>query len=126
MCDKRLYRLMQYIQSTLEYRQYGWTDGDVSNMTLHVFSDADFAGCSISNRSTTGAHVSIEGKRTKFPIANTSKQTGMRIVKHNGSRNCGGELGDYARSNTDPDVFEGSIHEGIAGGGGDDWSKTGR
>ena len=72
-CDKRLYRLMQYIQSTLEYRQYGWTDGDVSNMTLHVYSDADFAGCSISNRSTTGAHVSIEGRRTKFPIANTSK-----------------------------------------------------
>ena len=74
VCDRRLYRVLCHISSTLDHRLYGRTDGDISSMSTHVFSDADFTGCSVSNRSTTGACVILEGEHTKFPIATTNKK----------------------------------------------------
>ena len=79
-CDKRLHRLVCYINSTLDYRQCGWTDGDLGSVRLSIYADADFAGCQRSNKSTTGGILSIEGKHTKFPIAAMAK--GQTCVSH--------------------------------------------
>ena len=43
-CDRRLYRLMCYINSTLHYRQTGWVGDDRYEISPHLFADADFAG----------------------------------------------------------------------------------
>ena len=73
-CDKRLHRLMCYIETTIKHRQYGWTDGDAASMRLHLYSDADFAGCTASSKSTSGVFLAVEGPRTKFPISALSKK----------------------------------------------------
>ena len=45
MCDKRLLRLVSYINSTLGYRLRGWIGDKGKFLEHHSFSDADFAGC---------------------------------------------------------------------------------
>ena len=73
-CDRRLHRLMSYVQSTLDHRMVGWTDGHFDDTTLHLYSDVVFAGCQKSSRSTSGVFLAIEGPRTKFPISALSKK----------------------------------------------------
>ena len=80
LCDERLHRLMGYIKTTLEYRQCAWTDGNLSSIDLHLYADADFAGCQRPNKSTTGAFMSVEGPYTKFPVAAMAK--GHKCVSH--------------------------------------------
>jgi hypothetical protein len=73
-CDRKLHRLMCYIHSTLHYRQVGWVyqGGDDAQPTL--YTDADFAGCNDTKRSTSGVHLDIAGSKTKFPILGFSKK----------------------------------------------------
>ena len=73
-CDRRLHRLMSYIEHTLDHRLCGWSDGDVSNINLHLYSDADFGGCNDTNKSTTGVYIAAEGRHTKWPISGLSKK----------------------------------------------------
>ena len=56
-CSKRLHRLMSYVDSTVTYRMYAWNDAPRAklDLVLKVYSDADFAGCVDTQRSTTGA-----------------------------------------------------------------------
>ena len=60
-CDMKLYRLMSYIQSSLHVRMTGWIGDDPSELSLHLFADADFAGCNKTSRSTSGTHLSVLG-----------------------------------------------------------------
>ena len=73
-CDRRLHRLMSYIEHTLDHRLCGWTDGDCETVNLHLYSDADFGGCNDTNKSTTGVYIAAEGKHTKWPISGLSKK----------------------------------------------------
>ena len=73
-CDKRLLRLVSYIQSTLEYRLKGWIGDSPEHLEQHYYSDADFAGCVQTQRSTTGAFGMIWGPNSCFPIAMLSKR----------------------------------------------------
>ena len=41
---------------------------------LHVYADADFAGCRFTKRSTTGGFTCAEGESTFFPIGYVSKR----------------------------------------------------
>jgi len=52
----------------------GWTDGMFQSVSLNLYSDADFAGCQKTNKSTSGVYLSIEGPRTRFPISALSKK----------------------------------------------------
>ena len=72
-CDKRLHRLMCYINSTKHYRQVGWV-GASDDVDPVLFCDADFAGCSETMRSTSGVHFEVSGARTKFPVSGISKK----------------------------------------------------
>ena len=73
-CDKRLFRLVCYIESTLHLRQIGWVGDEPQNVTPHLYTDADFAGCERTERSTAGVHLCLEGPNTRFPITGISKR----------------------------------------------------
>ena len=40
----------------------------------HLLADADFAGCTDTQRSTSGVHLAIRGPRTCFPVSGQSKR----------------------------------------------------
>ena len=63
-CDRKLHRLMCYIKSTLHLRQIGWVGDDPSSVSLHLYADADFAGRTATRRSTSGFHLTMQGKST--------------------------------------------------------------
>ncbi len=73
-CDRRLVRLVSYIQSTLSYRMVGWVGDDLSHVQPHLYADADFAGCTSSQKSTNGLHHVLRGPNTCFPIHGASKR----------------------------------------------------
>ena len=52
----------------------GWVGDDPSQLRPHLFADANFAGCELTQRSTSGLHLVIRGPRTCFPIAGQSKR----------------------------------------------------
>jgi len=76
--DRRLMKLMQYIKSTLDYRQVGWIGDDITHLNLHLYADANFGGT--CGKSTTGVHLCIEGPNTLFPIEGSSN--GQTAVAH--------------------------------------------
>ena len=75
-CDKRLHRLACYIHSTKHFRMIGWVGDDLSSLQPHMFADADFAGCTSSQRSTSGLHITVRGPNSCFPIVGCSKRQG--------------------------------------------------
>ena len=52
--DQELWRMMCYIKATKHWRLVGWIGDPLELITLTVFSDADFAGCTESRRCTSG------------------------------------------------------------------------
>ena len=70
-CDAKLHRLINCMHSTRHYRQCGWIhqDDPVSQLGLHTYADANFAGCPRTLRSTSGGQMHLEGPRSRFPIA---------------------------------------------------------
>ena len=69
--DKRLHKLMVYIQNSLAYRMYGWNDQSSADgpYKLRVYSDSDFAGCSQSQRPTAGSIVFRTSGGSKIPLS---------------------------------------------------------
>ncbi len=77
-CDKMLHRLMCYVNCTLHLRQVGWVNDGKDNIGVHLYADADFAGCKRTGRSTSGAFLCMGGPDTFFPIqAISRKQTAV-------------------------------------------------
>ena len=60
-CDKRLHRLVSYLDATVEAMQIGWIADDLTQMQPYLYADADFAGCVLTQRSTTGVYLCIRG-----------------------------------------------------------------
>ena len=74
VCDRKLHRMMCYIQSTLEIRMIGKVGDYPGELFAALFSDADFAGCSETMRSTSGIFLKVSGPNTSFPIGGCSKK----------------------------------------------------
>ena len=53
-CDKRLNRLISYIQHTCEYKQYCYVGNTAEQCRLGLFQDSDFAGDLEDSKSTSG------------------------------------------------------------------------
>ncbi len=66
-CDRRLHRLVCYIATTKHHRQVGWIGDRAEDLAPHLFADADFAGCKVTQRSTGGGHLAIMGPNSCFP-----------------------------------------------------------
>ena len=73
-CDRKLHRLVCYINSFKHLRMMGWVGDDLSALQPHLFADADFAGCTATLRSTSGYHFAIWGPNTCFPITGVSRR----------------------------------------------------
>ena len=54
----------------------GWVGDTFDNLSVSLFADADFAGCSKSLRSTSRSHMHIQGVHTRFPLSGGSKRQG--------------------------------------------------
>ena len=73
-CDRRLHRMMCYINTTLDMRMIGKVGDDAESLFAALFSDADFAGCSETLRSTSGIFLKMSGPNTSYPIGGCSKK----------------------------------------------------
>ena len=68
-CDKRLNRLISFIDHTCEYRQYCYVHNTAKQCKLGLFSDSDFAGDLEDSKSTSGGTLCIFGSHTIVPIS---------------------------------------------------------
>ena len=71
--DKRLEKLMAYINDTIDVKLFGYVGDEPEKLHLELYSDADFAGLA-SQHSTTGGYLVLTGQNTWFPLAAVSKK----------------------------------------------------
>ena len=74
--DKKLHRLASYINCTIDVNMIGWVGDIMPDIILRLCSDADFAGCKVTAKSTTGAFLRLSGPHTSFPLEALSKKQG--------------------------------------------------
>ena len=67
---------MAYINKSLGCRMYAWNVAGASSdpFVLRVFSDADYAGCAQTQRSTTGAVAFLPREGASNPLSFLSKR----------------------------------------------------
>ena len=68
-CDKRLNRLISYIDHTCEYKQYCHVGNTAKLCSLGLFQDSDFAGDLEDSKSTSGGTLCVFGSHTFVPIS---------------------------------------------------------
>ena len=66
--DKRLYRLICYLNSTLHYKLCGKIGDTSDKLRLLLFVDADLAGNPDDTKSRSGGYLVLSGPNTWFPI----------------------------------------------------------
>ena len=74
VCDRKLHRLMSYINCSSVVRMFGWVGDSLKDVGVTLYSDADFAGDQTTMRSTTGVFLCLRGRNTFMPLAGTSKK----------------------------------------------------
>ena len=113
-CDKRLNRLISYIQQTCEYKQYCHVRNTAKQCRLGLFQDSDFAGDLESSKSTSGGTLCVFGSHTFVPISWVCKK--QTAVSHSSTESetisldcvgCDIVKGDHA---PDGGVAQGVIH----------------
>ena len=72
--DKKVLRLIQYLEASLHYRLIGYIGNELEDVKLRLFIDADFAGESKDTRSPNGGYLVLSGSKTFFPLAWISKR----------------------------------------------------
>ena len=80
LCDLKLYRLMCYIHQSISLRMTGWIGDPAVDVGVHLFADADFAGCSRTSRSTSGMHLSLMGPSSTWPVAGQLQDSCSSVV----------------------------------------------
>ena len=72
--DKKLLRLISYIESTKTHRLVGTVSDGPRELHLALYVDADFAGEKDDAKSTSGGFLVLKGPNTFFPLAWVSKR----------------------------------------------------
>ena len=70
---------MQYVVYSLRpimHYTIGWVVDSLETSSIGLFADAGYAGCGESLKSTSGAHMRMQGPHTRFPLAGLSKRQG--------------------------------------------------
>lgn len=75
-CDRRLHRVVSYLDHTRNRHMVGWVGDGLDALSPHLFADADLAGCVDTQRSTSGMHMAVRGPCTNYPISAMSKRQG--------------------------------------------------
>ena len=73
-CDERLHRLICNVWESLDDKLVGWIGDYPDSLSVHLFVDADFAGCPFTLRSTSGLHLDVQGPNSRFPLSSGSNQ----------------------------------------------------
>ena len=79
-CDRRLHRLMCYINSYHDLSLVGWIGDKISELNLTIYADADFAGDKKTMKSTSGCILALEGPNTYMPFVAASVK--QKAVSH--------------------------------------------
>ena len=74
--DALLHHLMACVHQPKHHMMIGWVGDSLEASSIGLFADADYAGCGESLKSTSGAHMHIQGPHTRFPLAGLSKRQG--------------------------------------------------
>ena len=74
LCNKKLHRLVSYINSTLDLHLHGWISDPADLLEVVAYCDADLAGDRTDSKSTSGVLVCLVGPRSYMPIAAVSKK----------------------------------------------------
>ena len=74
LCDRKLHRLVCYINSTLGLNLYGWVGDPPHMLDLVLYCDADLAGDRTDSKSTSGMFMCLLGPRTFMPLNAMSKK----------------------------------------------------
>ena len=82
-CDKRLHRLIEYLQGTKDWIQLCYTGDYVEDCWIALFVDASFAGDLEDSKSTNGAYMCIVGPRTFVPVTWICKR--QTAISHSSS-----------------------------------------
>ena len=82
-CDKRLHRLMCYLNCTSHQVLTCFVGDPPENCRIALFCDASFAGDLRDSKSTSGAFLAIVGPNTFVPITWICKKQGA--VSHSSS-----------------------------------------
>ena len=69
LCDKRMHRLISYINETTTTSLYGWVGDRIGDIRLVLYCDADLASDKNDHRSTSGVYLCLQGPHTFVPIA---------------------------------------------------------
>ena len=73
-CDKRLNRLISYINDTSEYKQYCHVGNTAKQCRLGLFQDSDFAGDLEDSKSTSGGTLCVFGSHPFVPASRMRKK----------------------------------------------------
>ena len=72
----------------------GDSAGDpMEDLRLHLYCDADFAGCNTTNRCTAGVFLAIEGPHTWFPVGAGAKKLYITCNSTTEAELCAGSHG---------------------------------
>ena len=74
LCDQKLHRIIQYMRFSKEHRMIGFIGDEKSKLRLSLFTDADFAGCKATQKSTSGIFMALTGPNSFFPLTGISKK----------------------------------------------------
>ena len=78
LCDKKLFRIIKYLNFSKKHRLFGFIGDDLADLTLQLFTDADFAGSKSDMKSTSGIYFGLSGPNSFYPLSWISKkQTAM-------------------------------------------------
>jgi hypothetical protein len=78
LCDRKLFRIIKYMNGTAAWRQIGFVGDPPEDLEIGLFSDADFAGCKATQKSTSGVFLAVYGPHSFFPLsAQSKKQTAV-------------------------------------------------
>ena len=67
-CDRKLHRLLCYVNSTLDVSMYAWGGDSIENLELVLFCDADLVGDRTDSKSTSGVFLCLLGPRSFVPL----------------------------------------------------------
>ena len=74
LCDRKLWRIIQYLAGTKHWKQIGFVGDSTKDLELGLFTDADFAGDRSDMKSTSGVFLALYGPLTFFPLGAQSKK----------------------------------------------------
>ena len=74
LCDRKLHRLVSYINSTMDLHLYGWVGDSPEFIEMVAYCDADLAGDRTDAKSTSGVFICLIGPRTFIPVTAVSKK----------------------------------------------------